>query len=83
MSSEPQVQELIALYAMLSRMRALSSPRIVACAEKVMATTMEAYFAPNRTIPELHELIKSGTALDPLKDFAEATREELQTFPAL
>ena len=83
MSSEPQVQELIALYAMLSRMRALSPPRIVACAEKVMATTMEAYFAPNRTIPELHELIKSGTALDPLKDFAEATREELQTFPAL
>ena len=83
MSSEPQVQELIALYAMLSRMRALSSPRIVACAEKVMATTMETYFAPNRTIPELHELIKSGTALDPLKDFAEATREELQTFPAL
>ena len=32
MSSEPQAQELIALYAMLSRMRAVSSPRIVACA---------------------------------------------------
>jgi len=83
MSNEPQVQELIALYAMISRMRVLSSPGIVACADKVMVTTMETYFVPNKTIAELHELVKSGTALDPLKDFAEATREELQTFPLL
>jgi hypothetical protein len=82
-SNEPQIQRLIALYAMISRMRTLSSPRIVACADKVMVTTIGTYFAPNRTIAELHELMKSGTALDPLKDFAEATREELQTFPLL
>jgi hypothetical protein len=82
-SSEPPIQELIALYAMISRMRALSSPRIVACADKVMVTTIGTYFAPNKTIAELHELMQSGTALDPLKDFAEAAREELRAFPAV
>jgi hypothetical protein len=82
-SNEPQIQELIALYAMISRMRTLSSARIVACAEKVMTTTVETYLAPNRTIPELQELIKRGTAVDPLRDFAEATREELERLPLL
>ncbi|HEY2620723.1 MAG TPA: hypothetical protein VGI78_25530 [Acetobacteraceae bacterium] len=82
-SSEPQIQDLVALYAMISRMRTLSSPRIIACADKVMATTIGTYFAPNKTIAELHELMKSGTAVDPLKDFADATREELRAWPAV
>lgn len=77
-SSEPQIPELIALYAMVSRMRLLCSPQIIACAEKVMATIGDTYFAPNRTIAELRELMKSGPAIDPLKDFAEAAREELR-----
>lgn len=79
-SSEPQVQELVALYAMISRMRILSSPRVVVCADKVMRATIETYFAPNKTIRELDELIRSETAIDPLKDFSEAAREELRTF---
>jgi hypothetical protein len=51
-SYEPQVQELVALYAMVSRMRVMSSPRTVACADKVVQTTIETYFAPNKTIRE-------------------------------
>ena len=82
-SNEPQIEEVIALYAMISRMRILSSARIVACAEKVMTTTVETYLAPNRTIPELHDLIKRGTAVDPLRDFAEAAREELERLPLI
>jgi len=81
-SSEPQVQELVALYAMISTMRLLSSPRVVACADKVMRATMETYFAPNKTIRELDELVRSGTDIDPLKDFSEAARDELRTFSA-
>jgi hypothetical protein len=27
-------------------------------------------------VPELRELIRTGTGIDPLKDFAEAVREE-------
>ena len=82
-SDEPQVQELVALYAMISRMRVMSLPRTVACAEKVVQTTIETYFAPNKTIRELHELTKSGTLIDPLKDFSEAAREELRAFTSL
>jgi hypothetical protein len=81
-TTEPQVQELVGLYAMISRMRVLSSPRIVGCADKVMQTILDTFFAPNKTLAELHELIRSGAALDPLKDFGEAAREELQMFPS-
>jgi len=80
-SNEPQTQELVALYAMISRMRILSSPTIVASADKIMRTTIDTYFAPNKTIRELHdELVKSGSAFDPLKDFSEMAREELRVF---
>ena len=79
-SNEPQIQELVALYAIISRMRMLSSPRIVACADKIMGTTIDTFFVPNKTISELQELIRSGAAIDPLKDFGEAAREELRTF---
>ena len=51
-SNEPQVPELLALYAMISRMRVLSSPRTVGCADKIMLATIETYFAPNKTIRE-------------------------------
>ena len=32
LTNDPQMQDLVALYAMISRMRILSSPTIVACA---------------------------------------------------
>ena len=82
--SEPEIQDIVALYAMISRMRTMSTPRIVDCAEKVMVATLDTYFAPNKTIHDLHEAVRSGSAvLDPLRDFAEATRDELQAFPLL
>jgi hypothetical protein len=83
LSSEPQIQEIVALYAMISRMRLMSLPRTVASAEKVMDTTITTYFAPNKTIRELHELMKIGAAIDPLKDFSEVAREELVSFMSL
>lgn len=79
MSNEPQIQELIALYAMISGMRVGCSPRTIECAEKVMRATTDAYVAPNKTIPQLHEMLKSGAEIDPLKDFAEAARHELSS----
>ncbi len=77
-SSTPQLQELVELYGMISRMRTMCSSHTVACAETVMEETMAAYANPNQTIPEIHGLLKSGTGIDPLKDFAEAARTELQ-----
>jgi hypothetical protein len=83
LSNEPQVQERVALSALISRMRVVSLPRTVACAEKILDATIGTYFAPNQTIRELHELMKSGAGIDPLKDFSEAAREELQAFTSL
>src|SRR6266481_5501302 len=80
LSNEPQVEELVALAALISRMRVLSSQRTVASAEKIMEATISTYFAPNKTIRELHDLMKSGAGIDPLKDFSEAAREELREF---
>ena len=79
MSNTAQLQELVELYGMISRMRAVCWPHTVACAEKVLAETIAAYSVPNRSVPQIHELLKSGTGIDPLKDFAEAARAELQS----
>jgi hypothetical protein len=79
-NSEPQLPELIALYSMISRMRVLAAPRTIASADKVMLTIIDAYFAPNHSVRELRDLIKSGAGIDPLKDFSEAAREEIGTF---
>jgi hypothetical protein len=78
-SSELQVQDLIALYAMVSRMRVQSTPATVACAEKVMMLTIHTAMSPNKTIEERYEHIRtgSGSDVDPLKDFSEAARAEM------
>jgi len=82
LTNDPQMQDLVALYAMISRMRVLSSARTIACAQKVMEATVDTYFAPNKTVHELREVIKRGDGIDPLKEFSEAAREELQTITA-
>jgi hypothetical protein len=77
MSNEPDIKELIALYGMLSRMRVMSSSAVVSCGERILVETTNAYSQPNQTLPELTELLQSGTGIDPLKDFAEAVRAEV------
>jgi hypothetical protein len=81
-SDDPHLQEIVGLYAMINRMRVLSSPRIVACADRIVRAILDTYFAPNKTIRELHDLMKSGggPGIDPLKEFSELVREELRTF---
>ncbi len=76
-SSEPQVQDLILLYAMVSRMRVQSDPRTVACAERIMMMTIGTFLAPNKPIVEHFELLKGGSEIDPLKEFSEAARDEM------
>jgi hypothetical protein len=79
-SNEPNVQEFVALYAMISRMRLQSPPQTISCAEKIMRATIDTCFAPSKTIRELHELAQSGSGIDLLKDFSEVAREELRAF---
>ena len=78
-SSEPKIEEIVKLYAMISRMRVLCSAQTVKTAEKIMSETLDTYFSPNRTVRELHEVIKSGVGIDPLRDFADAAGKELDS----
>jgi hypothetical protein len=43
----------------------VSLPRTVACAEKILDAIIGTYLAPNKTIHEMHELMKSGALIDP------------------
>jgi hypothetical protein len=81
-NNEAKMPELIDLYAMISRLRVLAMPQSVACADAVMRSILETYSAPNRTVADLRELVKGGGGVDPLRDFAEAAREELRPFIA-
>ncbi len=73
----PDVSQLIGLYAMISMMRAISPSTIVQNADKVARMIVNTYLAPNKTLPELRDMVNSG-AVDPLRDFSEACREEFQ-----
>lgn len=79
-SNEPEINELVVLYGMTSRMRVVSSPNVVACAEKAVESIIDAYFLPNMTMPEIRASVKSGRPIDPLREFSELAREELMEF---
>ena len=78
-----KMPEIVYHYSMVSRMRVLSMPKSVVCADVVMRSIIETYFAPNRTVADIRDLLKNGGGVDPLKDFAEAAREELRAFVLL
>ena len=67
---------LIGAYALISRMRVISSAMIVEKAEVALRTIVEIYFSPNKTIAEIRQEINGGR-LDLLREFSSAAREEL------
>ena len=73
----PDLSKTIALYALISRMRILSSPEIVEEAEKVARLIEDSYPQSNKTFDDLRAMIDER-ALDPLRDFSERCRRELQ-----
>jgi hypothetical protein len=74
-NDKPDVSGLVEIYAKMSRMRVLSSPKVVESAEQVAHAIVEAYLAPNVTVSDLRELLVKGR-LDPLHVFSEACRAE-------
>ena len=77
-----EICNLVGIYAMVSRMRVRSSPRVIENAESVAQAIVDTYFAPNRALPELLDMLKSD-AMDPLRRFSEACREELNAIGAV
>jgi len=69
--------QLVKLYALVSRMRVLSSSRIIESADKVCRVIIETYLSPNKTFRDLLEFLDHD-AMDPLREFSNACREELR-----
>ena len=77
--NEPEIPVMVDLYAMISVMRMVSSARTLECAEIVMNRTAQTYFESNISALELHQQVKEGKGIDPLKEFSEAARAELRS----
>jgi hypothetical protein len=73
-----ELSGLIELYAILSRMRVLSSAAVIESADKVVRVITETYSQPNKSELEIEEMIRDGS-VDLLKDFSEACREEFES----
>jgi hypothetical protein len=73
------VSNLIGIYGLTNRIRLIASPKVVDSAESVARIIMDAYLSPNMTLEEVRSTwIESH--VDPLRDFSEACREELDTY---
>ncbi len=70
---------LMGIYALINRIRLISSPQVVEAADTVARIIVDAYLAPNITMEEMRANW-IDRHVDPLRDFSEACRQELQTF---
>jgi hypothetical protein len=73
---QADASKLVRLYAMVSRMRILSSSKVIHSADEVCRVIIETYLAPNKTFRDLPAFLNDG-AMDPLREFSNACREEL------
>jgi hypothetical protein len=78
---EADLPALVSLFAAISRMRVLSSPKVVAIAEEIGRKILDSYRQPNKSFPELLEMA-SDKSFDVLRDFSEACREEFELLRA-
>jgi hypothetical protein len=70
-------KELVSLYALVARMRLGSPQSVVTAAEAVIVNLQSAYEAPTRSLREIHIFSKDGET-DPLLEFSEACRRDLE-----
>jgi hypothetical protein len=76
--NQAEVAKFVKLYALIGRMRVLSSPKVVEAAESVASTIIETYQAPNKTFRDIRGIVNSD-AMDPFLALSEACRDELQS----
>jgi hypothetical protein len=70
---------LVGIYALTNRIRLVASPQVVAAADNVCRIIVDSYRGPNITMEEMRANWVDRH-IDPLRDFSEACREELQAF---
>jgi hypothetical protein len=75
-----EASAVVGLFALVSRIRLVSSPEIITLAEQVAHTIVEAYLAPNQTFREFRDMLHSDAfkMFDPLRAFSSACHQELR-----
>jgi hypothetical protein len=52
--------------------------KVTESADRIVRQIVDTYFEPNKTLTELQTMVHGG-GLDPLKDFSDVCRNELET----
>ena len=73
---------MVSIYALISKMRMASHAKVVESADAVIRTILTTYSRPNKTFPELQDLMLNREFADPLLTFSEICRDELRDFPS-
>ena len=74
---QADVAKLVKLYALVGKMRVLSSHQTIDSADKVARVIVETYLAPNRSFHDLPAFLEDNS-MDPLREFSSACGEELR-----
>jgi len=74
-NNKSEISNLANIYALIARMRVVSNDEVIQEADKMGRRILETYLSPNREFIELPNLINE---MDPLRDFSDACRRELQ-----
>jgi hypothetical protein len=74
-----EITKLVDIYATPNRIRVLSSPRVIAEADKALRTIIDTYARENTTFSGIRHSLAQGF-LDPLRAFSQACHEELETY---
>jgi hypothetical protein len=72
------LSKLVGLYAMISKMRVISPGKTVKSANEVARMIVNTYRAPNKSFPDLEEIVNRG-AIDVLQTFSETARQEFHS----
>ena len=78
-SRRDDMTRLIDIYALTNQIRLISSPQVIEAADTVCRIIIDTYLAPNITMEEMRANW-TDRHVDPLRDFSEACRQELQIF---
>jgi hypothetical protein len=74
-----EITKLVDIYATLNRIRVLSSPKVIAEADKALRMIVDTYAEENTTFSGIRQSIGRGFS-DPLRAFSEACHEELKMY---
>src|SRR6476620_9618125 len=74
-SDKSEISKLVDLFALVGRMKILSSDAVIEAAEKAGRLIVDTYLSPNREFADLPELM---SGMDPFRDFSDACRRELR-----